>query len=83
MADNAGCFELVSDPEVVRFIAVPWADEAEHKAFIEARTRGPYPVGQGYWTVRQKSEPIRFLGWILHAARRGGTGNRDRLASSP
>ena len=54
-----------SDPEVVRFIAVPWTDAAEHKAFIAARTRGPYPHGQGYWTVRQKSAPARFLGWIL------------------
>ena len=42
-----------SDPEVIRFIAVPWTDAAEHKAFIAARTRGPYPHGQGYWTVRQ------------------------------
>jgi RimJ/RimL family protein N-acetyltransferase len=65
VADNASCFELDSDAEVVRFIAVPWADEAEQKAFIEARTRGPYPLGQGYWTIRQKSEPTRFLGWIL------------------
>jgi len=65
VADNASCFELDSDAEVVRFIAVPWADEAEHKAFIEARTRGPYPLGQGYWTIRQKSEPTRFLGWVL------------------
>jgi RimJ/RimL family protein N-acetyltransferase len=65
MADNEGCFKMDSDPEVIRFIAVPWADDAAHKAFIEARTRGPYPFGQGYWTVRQKSEPTRFLGWIL------------------
>lgn len=65
MADNGGCFEMDGDPEVIRFIAPPWANEAEHKAFIEARTRGPYPFGQGYWTVRQKSEPTRFLGWIL------------------
>ena len=65
MADNANCFELGSDPEVIRFVAVPWSDEAEHQAFIEARTRGPYPFGQGYWTVRRKSEPTRFLGWIL------------------
>jgi RimJ/RimL family protein N-acetyltransferase len=65
MADNESCFKMDSDPEVIRFIAVPWADDAAHKAFIEARTRGPYPFGQGYWTVRQKSEPTRFLGWIL------------------
>jgi len=65
MADNASCFELDSDAEVVRFIPLPWADEAEHKAFIEARTCGPYPLGQGYWTIRQKSEPTRFVGWVL------------------
>jgi len=65
MADNASCFELDSDAEVVRFSPLPWADEAEHKAFIEASTRGLYPLGQGYWTIRQKSEPTRFLGWIL------------------
>ena len=65
MADNANCFELDSDPEVIRFVAVPWSDEAEHQAFIEARTRGPYPFGQGYWTVRRKSEPTSFLGWSL------------------
>ncbi len=65
MADNESCFEMDSDPEVVRFIAVPSADEAGHKAFIEARTRGPYPFGQGYWTVRENCTPTRFLGWIL------------------
>jgi RimJ/RimL family protein N-acetyltransferase len=64
-ADNDSCLEMDSDPEVIRFIAVPWTDAAEHKAFIAARTRGPYPHGQGYWTVRQKSAPARFLGWIL------------------
>jgi RimJ/RimL family protein N-acetyltransferase len=64
-ADNESCLEMDSDPEVIRFIAVPWTDAAEHKAFITARTRGPYPHGQGYWTVRQRSEPARFLGWIL------------------
>ena len=65
MADNESCFEMDSDPEVMRFIAVPWADDAAHKAFIEARTCGPHPFGQGYWTLRQKSEPQRFLGRIL------------------
>jgi RimJ/RimL family protein N-acetyltransferase len=65
MADNDSCFEMDSDPEVIRFIPVPWADAAAHKAFIEARTRGPYPHGHGYWTVRPKTEPTRFLGWIL------------------
>lgn len=60
-ADNESCLEM----DIIRFIAVPWTDAAEHKAFIAARTRGPYPHGQGYWTVRQSSEPGRFLGWIL------------------
>ena len=41
-ADNESCLEMDSDPEVIRFIAVPWTDAAEHKAFIAARTRGPY-----------------------------------------
>ena len=53
------------DPEVVRFIAGPWSDAGAHKAFIELRTLGQYPSGQGYWTIRSKSPPMRFLGWVL------------------
>jgi RimJ/RimL family protein N-acetyltransferase len=63
-ADEA-CFALDGDPEVTRFVPRPWSDEAGHRAFIAARTRGPYPPGLGYWTITDRTDGLAFLGWVL------------------
>ncbi len=46
-------------------ISGPWADPAAHRAFVRARTLHAYPPGQGYWTLRPRGAPDRFLGWVL------------------
>ncbi|WP_085489661.1 GNAT family N-acetyltransferase [Paraburkholderia susongensis] len=53
------------DPEVTRFVAGPWSDRQKHRAFVESRTLASYPAGMGYWTIRFRSNPTDFLGWIL------------------
>lgn len=52
-------------PGVTDHVSGPWNDPATHRAFTEARTRGPYPVGMGYWTIRPRAALSRFAGWIL------------------
>ena len=52
-------------PEVLRMICGPAADAAAHRAFVEERTRGPYPPGLGYWTIRPRAGDDAFLGWVL------------------
>ena len=56
------------EPEIVRFIPEIrdlLGNASAHRAFIEARTRGPYPAGLGYWTLRRREESGGFLGWVL------------------
>jgi RimJ/RimL family protein N-acetyltransferase len=53
------------DPEVVRHVTGPWSDPVAHRAFIEARTRGPYPPGLGYWTICRRDDAVGFVGWVL------------------
>jgi RimJ/RimL family protein N-acetyltransferase len=65
LADTDVCLAMDRDPEVTRFISGPWADPPAHRAFVEARTRGPYPAGLGYWTIRRTDDPAPFLGWVL------------------
>jgi hypothetical protein len=60
----AACLAMDRDPEVTRFVDGPWSDPAVHRAFVEARTRGPYPAGLGYWAVLRR-ESGGFLGWVL------------------
>ncbi|MBL6454193.1 GNAT family N-acetyltransferase [Belnapia sp. T6] len=60
--DTEACLAMDREPEVTRFIDGPWGEEANHRAFIEARTRGPWPPGLGYWTIERAGE---FLGWVL------------------
>ena len=50
---------------MTRFVDGPWDDPAAHRAFVEARTGGPYFAGLGYWTIRPKDAPNGFLGWAL------------------
>jgi RimJ/RimL family protein N-acetyltransferase len=62
LLDTNDCMEMDRDPEVHRFLSLPWSDPPRHRAFVEERTRGPYPVGQGYWTILFQDA---FVGWIL------------------
>jgi RimJ/RimL family protein N-acetyltransferase len=64
LADTEACLAMDADPEVTRFVDGPWSDPAAHRAFIEGRTRGPYPPGLGYWTVLHRRDGA-FLGWVL------------------
>jgi RimJ/RimL family protein N-acetyltransferase len=61
LADTEACLAMDRDPAVTRFIPGPWSDPVRHRAFVEARTRGPYPPGLGYWTMLTDT----FLGWIM------------------
>lgn len=63
-ADEDACVRMDRDPDVIRYVPAPWTDEAGHRAFIAARTAGPYPRGQGYWTIADAGTG-GFLGWIL------------------
>lgn len=65
LADTDACIAMDRDPEVTRFIPGPWDDEAAHRAFINERTRGPYPAGLGYWSLFRRDAPDDFLGWVL------------------
>ncbi len=65
MADTEACLALDHEPGVTRFVDGPWDDPAAHRAFIETRTKGPYPAGLGYWTIRAKDGQSAFLGWAL------------------
>jgi RimJ/RimL family protein N-acetyltransferase len=64
LADTAACFAMDREPEVTRFIDGPWSDPIAHRAFIEARTRGPFPEGLGYWTILRRADAV-FLGWVM------------------
>jgi RimJ/RimL family protein N-acetyltransferase len=65
LADTGDCLAMDRHAEVTRFVSGPWGDPAAHRAFVEARTLGPYPEGQGYWVIRPKARPAAFLGWAL------------------
>jgi RimJ/RimL family protein N-acetyltransferase len=65
LADTQACLEMDREPEVLRFVDdVPWAEPAAHRAFIEARTLGPYAEGLGYWTILDGASRS-FVGWVL------------------
>ena len=53
------------DPEVTRYVAGPWHDPVEHRRFVEDRITRAYPPGLGYWSIFEKIEPERFIGWVL------------------
>jgi RimJ/RimL family protein N-acetyltransferase len=50
------------DPAVTKFIAGPWSDPTEHRAFVKGRMKHDYPTGMGYWAI---GTPQGFVGWIL------------------
>ncbi|MCW3477067.1 GNAT family N-acetyltransferase [Limobrevibacterium gyesilva] len=65
LADTDDCLAMDRDPEVTRFVRGPWSDATAHRAFVEERTRGPYPKGLGYWTVCRRDQAASFVGWVL------------------
>lgn len=65
LADTDACVGMDREPEVTRYVDGPWSDSAAHRAFVEERTRGPYPEGLGYWTISPGDRPTEFVGWVL------------------
>ncbi|WP_323118061.1 GNAT family N-acetyltransferase [Burkholderia alba] len=65
LADLEACLEMDRDPEVTRHIAGPWRDPVEHRRFVEHRITRTYPAGLGYWSIFEKADPQRFIGWML------------------
>ncbi|MFW7266915.1 GNAT family N-acetyltransferase [Gluconacetobacter sp. Hr-1-5] len=65
MADLHACLVMDRDPEVTRFVAGPWNDPERHAAFVRERITADFGVGLGYWSVCDRYEPHRFLGWVL------------------
>lgn len=65
LADVESCLAMDRDPEVTRYVAGPWQDPVAHRRFVEHRITRPYPPGLGYWTIRERSAPDAFLGWVL------------------
>jgi RimJ/RimL family protein N-acetyltransferase len=72
LADTEACLAMDREPDVARFVPEvlrmvcgPEADAIAHRAFVEERTRGPYPRGLGYWTICPRAAEDVFLGWVL------------------
>jgi RimJ/RimL family protein N-acetyltransferase len=72
LADTDACIEMDREPgvarfvpEILRFVAGPSIDPIGHRNFVEARTRGPYRPGLGYWTIRPHPDGNSFLGWVM------------------
>lgn len=65
LADLESCLEMDRDPEVTRYIAGPWHDPIAHRQFVRHRMVRDFPPGLGYWTIRERSDPERFAGWVL------------------
>jgi RimJ/RimL family protein N-acetyltransferase len=65
MGDLADCLALDREPGTTRWLDGPWDDPVAHRRFVEARIRGPYPPGMGYWVVARRAQPDEVLGWVL------------------
>ena len=63
--DFEACLAMDRDPEVIRHVAKPWSNAAEHLAFLTRRLGECFPRGLGYWTIVPKDDPAQFLGWIM------------------
>ncbi len=53
------------DPLVTRYVAGPWSNPDEHRAFVVNRMQTLYPKGLGYWSVIDAQDDAGFIGWIL------------------
>lgn len=65
LADLDACMAMDRDPEVTRFIEGPWNDPVEHRRFLHFRITRSYPPGLGYWSIRERAAPDKFLGWVM------------------
>ncbi|GLU34874.1 GNAT family N-acetyltransferase [Trinickia caryophylli] len=65
LADLDACLEMDRDPDVTRHVAGPWRDPVAHRRFVVHRITRPYPPGLGYWSIRERTAPERFVGWVL------------------
>ena len=65
LEDLEACLVMDRDPEVTRYIKGPWHDPIAHRAFVRYRITRDYPPGLGYWSIRERSAPEQFLGWVL------------------
>lgn len=65
MDDFEACLAMDRAPGVVDFIAGPWDDPDRHRAFIRERINQDYQDGLGYWSIFAKTDPAKFIGWIL------------------
>ena len=65
MADTDACVAMDREPDVTKYVLGPWANPLAHRAFVQARTLGPYARGLGYWAITPREAPDEFLGWIL------------------
>jgi RimJ/RimL family protein N-acetyltransferase len=63
--DLESCLEMDRDPQVTRYVAGPWHDPVAHREFVTHRITRRYPPGLGYWSIRERSAPERFVGWVL------------------
>ena len=63
--DLEPCLEMDRDPEVTRYIAGPWRDPIAHRQLLVHRMTRRYPPGLGYWSIRERAAPERFIGWVL------------------
>lgn len=65
LSDLADCLAMDREPQTVRWVGSIAKDPEAHEAFIRARMRFPYPAGMGYWTIRPRTAPKDFAGWIM------------------
>ncbi|MBA4490434.1 GNAT family N-acetyltransferase [Paracoccus sp. S1E-3] len=65
MADLKASLAMDRNAEVTRFIPGPWQEPVQHEAFVRQRIEAKYGNGLGYWSIFAKSDPQRFVGWVL------------------
>lgn len=65
MADYEACLAMDRDPDVVRYIPVPWDNAETHESFLKERIQTDFGRGLGYWSIFSRDAESHFLGWIL------------------
>lgn len=64
-ADLEASIAMDRDPEVTRFVSGPWGDKRKHRALVENRIGYAYPPGLGYWSILNRLDARRFIGWVM------------------
>jgi RimJ/RimL family protein N-acetyltransferase len=65
IADYEACLDMDSDPGTMRYVGGQWEDPEAYGAYLRKRLGGSYPAGFGYWSIFAKTDPGRFLGWVV------------------